>query len=100
MDQINQGLQTTKNFLMAQYISNPPLFILVAALFAVILFLAFRGREAFEGITEGVQELASYPAIFTESVIPPFVKDMVYDNYFVKVLFLIQMNITTKRCYR
>lgn len=57
---------------------------LTAVLGLIILIIVLSSMDTFEGMISGLKEYAEYPATFAEAIVPDFVKESVYDNYFVK----------------
>lgn len=65
--------------------SNPMLVGGIALAVVVIILIAiFASVDGFDGMVSGLKEYAEYPATFAEAIVPDFVKETVYDNYFVK----------------
>lgn len=61
-------------------IANP---IVVGLLLVIlVLFILVVKKEDFDGMVEGVKELAEFPAIFAEKLVSADIKGIVYENYF------------------
>lgn len=56
----------------------------LAGIIIIILIIILKTMDGFDGMVSGLKEYAEYPATFAESIVPEFVKDVVYDNYFTK----------------
>lgn len=79
MNQITDTANKLKDFVMSNKLTTGLVLVIL-----ILLIIILSRKENFEGMTEGVVMMAEYPAAFAEAVIPDFVKDVVYDNYFVK----------------
>lgn len=67
-------------------VKSDPIFVggILIGFFIIILIIILASMDGFDGMVEGLKEYAEYPATFAESIVPEFVKDVVYDNYFTK----------------
>jgi hypothetical protein len=81
MDQVNKITNQVQSFVMANPI--PVAGVLFLIIFILVIVLLSK-MEGFEGVTEGLRLFAEYPAAFAEAVVPEFIKETVYDNYFTK----------------
>ena len=68
---------------MTEIMSNPRTYALIFLVLLILLIVIFK-RESFDGVIAGMKEYAEFPSSFSESILPDFVKDVVYDNYFTK----------------
>lgn len=50
----------------------------------IILISVLASMDGFDGMVSGLTEYAEYPATFATTVVPEFIKETVYDNYFTK----------------
>jgi hypothetical protein len=88
MEQIKSVAMKVKDIAMM----NPLAFGLGVVVFILVIMLMMCPREHFEALTEGVVSLAEYPSVYLESVVSPFVKNEIYDNYFIKPTEIVMPN--------
>ena len=71
--------------LSAQTILTSPagLFFIVAVIIIIVLYIVLK-KDGFDGLIEGEKNYANFPSSFVEGIVPGFIKDVVYDNYFTK----------------
>jgi hypothetical protein len=58
----------------------------------ILLIILLSKREGFDALTEGVVDFAEYPKAFADVILPDFIKDVVYDNYFTKPAEKVEPN--------
>lgn len=91
MDQVNQTLENIKQFLM----SPAGMYTMLAVIIFLIIVLIWKYKEGFEGVVEGLNTFAEYPKTFSEYILPieeTQIKDIAYDNYFVKATETVMPN--------
>jgi hypothetical protein len=71
--------------LSAQTVLTSPagLFFIIAVILIIVLYI-FLKKDSFDGMVQGEKSYAEFPASFVDAIVPGFIKDVVYDNYFTK----------------
>lgn len=76
VDKVKTGAMQIKGLVMANPIVTGLLLVIL------VLFILVVKKEDFDGMVEGVKELAEFPAIFAEKLVSGDLKGVVYENYF------------------
>lgn len=68
---------------------NPLAIVLILVIIALSIALMMK-KENFEGMVEGLQLLAEYPATFAEKLVSSDVKGVSYENYFLPATNMVE----------
>jgi hypothetical protein len=79
MEQIAQISDKIKKIIMMN-----PIAYALSLIVVILIIVLLTKKENFDGLVEGVKDYAEYPKTFADVILPDFIKDVVYENYFNK----------------